>query len=95
MPAVSTPLAGEDQDATMQPETVAGQKSTPSASSSPNPKGNRETQQTKNRVKQMVTSSGVVGGEKEPSGEMGEDFHDHASLEEYQSFGLGLWNRGG
>ncbi|CAL1371131.1 unnamed protein product [Linum trigynum] len=53
MPAVPTPLAGAGgSDSLMTTETVAGQRRPPTESSSPNPKGAREAQQTKKRAKQ-------------------------------------------
>ncbi|CAL1376686.1 unnamed protein product [Linum trigynum] len=57
MPSVSEPLAGGGPPVPT-PESLAGQRRTPSSSSSPNPKGDREAQQSKKRAKQ--TTKGIT-----------------------------------
>ncbi|CAL1361957.1 unnamed protein product [Linum trigynum] len=47
-------MGGSGQGGSNQTETMAGQRRPPSATSSPNPKGDREAQQSKKRVKQTV-----------------------------------------
>ncbi|CAL1410028.1 unnamed protein product [Linum trigynum] len=51
MSAVTAPLARGGSDCQMTPETIVGQRRPPTESSSPNPKGDREAQQTKKRAK--------------------------------------------
>ncbi|CAL1407316.1 unnamed protein product [Linum trigynum] len=56
MPTVDSPLAGGGPDASHHAETVTGQRRLPSTMSSPNPKGDRETQQSKKRAKSTTPS---------------------------------------
>ncbi|CAL1379395.1 unnamed protein product [Linum trigynum] len=58
MPVVAAALAGGGTDGHGQTENVAGQHRPPTASSSPNPKGDREAQQTKKRAKPSMTFPG-------------------------------------
>ncbi|CAL1378439.1 unnamed protein product [Linum trigynum] len=53
MPAVAKPLAGGGSPAPP-PDNLVGHRRPPSASSSPNPKGDREAQQSKKRAKQTA-----------------------------------------
>ncbi|CAL1370145.1 unnamed protein product [Linum trigynum] len=71
MPAVPTPLAGGGHDVIMHEDTVTGQRRPPTETSSPNPKGKREAQQSKKRVKQTVPipgESSQAGGSAEKVG---------------------------
>ncbi|CAL1388695.1 unnamed protein product [Linum trigynum] len=74
MSAVAMPLAGGGTSCSMQTESIAGQRCPPSSSSSPNPKGDREAQQSKKRVKPTlpvdeVDSDTEVMPEDVPMGE--------------------------
>ncbi|CAL1370305.1 unnamed protein product [Linum trigynum] len=48
------PLDGGTLNSAMLPESMTSQRRPPSQSSSPNPKGDRESQQTKKRAKAKV-----------------------------------------
>ncbi|CAL1407417.1 unnamed protein product [Linum trigynum] len=59
MPAVATPLASGGPPSSGKPDFIAGQHCPPPASSSPNPKGDREAQQSKKRAKPTIPTNDV------------------------------------